>query len=562
MKKILIFLWLLFLIPSIFFCQSTNFQNSNWVFGELTGLKFTANTTTPFSLSNQLNYYAREGIASVSAKNGNLLFFTDGERLWQKWAGSYTLITNQLKGGVSSTQNAIILPRPNYPNNYYIFTVDGASDYFRGIYFSEIDLSNGIGQMVILNTPLKDSNGTLINEVFHNNSEGITSTIDGNGIDFWVVTHAKNNTVSSFLTYHITENGVDLMPSFNLPTPSINFSDWVGTIKISKSNNNLNNFAFSKQFNSVTCGAYIGNFNNLNGQFSYNSTPIGNTNGTVIYGLEFTDNKLFYTTHFYQNPSYSKISYIITNPLNTSNEIILISALAVTNHFFYSLQVSDLNLNQIFCPSYELNNLSLITDGVTPTISMNSVPLNNYCYAGLPQNVPYHLNKGCTPNLYLTSTNFDVYALQVDNNQASNTIYASNYIAPTAISINKGGTSVVLLDGFYSENGSTYRAYLEPCSNNFVAGKYSNVESNTDIFDKSIFSIYPNPSNSTITISTKSSEINMLTISSFDGREVFNKRNINENSFDIDVSNFKNGIYIVTIQTDNGEIISKKLIKN
>ena len=69
-------------------------------------------------------------------------------------------------------------------------------------------------------------------------------------------------------------------------------------------------------------------------------------------------------------------------------------------------------------------------------------------------------------------------------------------------------------------------------------------------------SIYPNPSNDRVTISASSS-LKSITIIDLMGNEVLKTQ-----SKTIDVSNLSIGIYMLNVQFENNQIVSKKLIKN
>jgi hypothetical protein len=73
------------------------------------------------------------------------------------------------------------------------------------------------------------------------------------------------------------------------------------------------------------------------------------------------------------------------------------------------------------------------------------------------------------------------------------------------------------------------------------------------------FKVYPNPVNSNLLIS---SEILMsrLEVMDLSGKTVINSM-VNEKSTSVDVSALKNGTYLVRVQTDNGEMISR-IVKN
>tara|TARA_R110000868_G_scaffold131418_2_gene341459 strand:+ start:12265 stop:12708 length:444 start_codon:yes stop_codon:yes gene_type:complete len=114
MKKIVLVLFLFLSIRS--FAQG---EANIWYFGNHAGLNF--NSGSPVVLADgQLN--TREGCSTISNAAGQLLFYTDGIKVWNK---NHQLMPNgiDLMGDPSSTQSAIIVPKPGNPDVYYIFTV-------------------------------------------------------------------------------------------------------------------------------------------------------------------------------------------------------------------------------------------------------------------------------------------------------------------------------------------------------------------------------------------------------------------------------------------------------
>src|SRR5690606_7299225 len=99
-------------------CIAQNEANI-WYFGENAGLDF--NSGSPIALlDGQLN--TLEGCSTISDSDGNLLFYSDGIKVWNK---NHQIMLNGtgLHGHVSSTHSALIIPKPNNSNIYYIFTV-------------------------------------------------------------------------------------------------------------------------------------------------------------------------------------------------------------------------------------------------------------------------------------------------------------------------------------------------------------------------------------------------------------------------------------------------------
>ena len=173
-------------------------QASNWYFGENAGLSFNLDTNTVSrTLDGQLN--TREGCSSISDDTGNLLFYTDGLTVWNR---NHTVMLNGfgLNGDESSTQSAIIVPKPDDPNIYYVFTVDDRErdGFTNGLNYSEIDmtLDGGLGSITVKNVTLLDVCSEKITAVL---KDCITEAI-------WVVTFAsEDGTTGIFNTYHLTE---------------------------------------------------------------------------------------------------------------------------------------------------------------------------------------------------------------------------------------------------------------------------------------------------------------------------------------------------------------------
>lgn len=172
----------------------------------------------------------------------------------------------------------------------------------------------------------------------------------------------------------------------------------------------------------------------------------------------------------------------------------------------------------------------------------------------------------CEPNKTITTA---VVAGNTDSQQAQFTITASNTIESTANARYHAGTSVILSNGFHSKSGSIFRAYIEGCSGIYFGRESSeNYDNSSDYSSQSEKSlsnydikIYPNPTNSLVTITADNYTINKLIVNSVDGKQIFSKEIDPTYSFELDASNFTNGIYILTIETKEGTVFTKKLVK-
>ena len=95
----------------------TQNEAANWFFGEQAGINF--NNSSPVSiLGGELE--TDEGCSTISDKFGNLLFYSDGITVWNK---NHLIMPNGhgLLGDFSSTQSALIVPKPNSNHIFYLF---------------------------------------------------------------------------------------------------------------------------------------------------------------------------------------------------------------------------------------------------------------------------------------------------------------------------------------------------------------------------------------------------------------------------------------------------------
>ncbi len=191
-QKIIFFTSLLFTSLSL----HAQHEGDIWYFGKNFGLDFRMGD--PVLLTDgAIN--TDEGCASIADSKGNLLFYTDGVTVWNK---NHKVMPNgnDLAGHVSSTQSAIIIPKPNSRSTYYIFTVDaGENNLSGGLKYSEINMiaDGGLGDVKYKNKPLHPST-----------CEKITAI--ANQKNFWVITHEWNS--NRFISFKVTDKGVEEEP--------------------------------------------------------------------------------------------------------------------------------------------------------------------------------------------------------------------------------------------------------------------------------------------------------------------------------------------------------------
>ncbi|MDT0688488.1 T9SS type B sorting domain-containing protein [Salegentibacter sp. F188] len=308
----------LLILIYVFFAAEAEAQNeaSTWYFGDNAGLSF--NGDTPTSLLNG-RLQTVEGSTSISDRNGNLLFYTDGITVYNR---NHSPMRNgdNLKGNVSSTQSAIVVPRPGNPSRYYIFTVDkpdyylSAEDPLEGVNYSEVDMTLDSGRGAIIpgrkNIHLVTYNPSDPIENEFKSSEKISAVIGGDCVSYWVVTQFTNK----FYSFRVSSEGVENAPvisafSENFP-PIINEIEVNitagGYLKISPdgkkmaaafSNSSLQNSGMggSKKNGKV----FLYDFDDLTGKVSNAQLLLENS---YPYGVEFSpeSTKVYVTANIFR----------------------------------------------------------------------------------------------------------------------------------------------------------------------------------------------------------------------------------------------------------------------
>ncbi len=172
-------------------------QNKVWAFGTNAGLNF--NTGSPVAITTGMN--TSEGTASVSDASGNLLFYSDGDTVYNRTGarmpnGSH--VTNFPFGTTSTSQGAQIVPVTGNPNQYYLFSLESYMVGNKRLEYCIVDMSldGGLGDVIA------STKSTLLDTAM---GEHMIS-VQGNHCNVWLVTHREDSTV--FRVYNITAAGI------------------------------------------------------------------------------------------------------------------------------------------------------------------------------------------------------------------------------------------------------------------------------------------------------------------------------------------------------------------
>jgi gliding motility-associated-like protein len=187
-------------------------EASVWPMGPVAGLSFKSGEVEKLE-PNDIN--ASRVVSSISDRDGNLLFYTNGDKVWDR--RHQEMPNGNGLNGSPYQSSCQIVPKPGDPNRYYIFTnrrsnwgaPNGAAHY------AEVDLclNNGMGDVVqaTKNTPLMSVAANRIAVVRHDN-----------GVDYWVAFHKWQS--DALYAYRITSTGIDMSPVISRTGAYLGFS--------------------------------------------------------------------------------------------------------------------------------------------------------------------------------------------------------------------------------------------------------------------------------------------------------------------------------------------------
>ncbi len=241
--------------------------------------------------------------------------------------------------------------------------------------------------------------------------------------------------------------------------------------------------------------------------------------------------------------------------------------------------IQDQNALAVVSSYSPIGNYNLTIESYPNEPSMNMLPrlftmLNDFAITNTELQEIGNNICSCPVTLTLMSPNDDLNNTSINSlklRERSDWIRASNVIGFGDNAYQNGvvyhaGNFVDLTPGFDAILSSQFEAYPEGCSGIYV---YKNSNSNTtsnsidSIRDvKETLTINPNPSNSSIEILLNNNSFDKIEIVSIDGKKVYESAIESSNKLQVDVSNFANGLYIVTVTVSEGQQFSKKLIKN
>ncbi|WP_439583480.1 gliding motility-associated C-terminal domain-containing protein [Dyadobacter bucti] len=253
-----------------------------WYFGTNAGLDFNSGTPAPLTDG---ALQTLEGTATMCDESGELLFYTDGSTIWNRYHEPMPDAFG-LGGNASTSQAAIIIPQPENPDRYFLFSVD-AKGGPGGLQYAVVDmtLNEGLGGIV-------SKNHVLLARV----SEKLTALRHCNNTDFWVIAHETDN--NSFRSFLITRDGVS-ETGVESATGMIH-RQYLNSIGYMKASQNGAMIALAL-YNDAALEIF--RFDSESGVLS-GSINLSSPNFYNAYGIEFSpDNKHLYVSTEYETSS-------------------------------------------------------------------------------------------------------------------------------------------------------------------------------------------------------------------------------------------------------------------
>lgn len=476
-------------------------QGNIWCFGDQSGLDFSTGSPVVFSGAKTGTDLSpgetQEGTASICDSSGKLLFYTSGKTIWN---ASHQVMLNGsgMMGGVSSTQAALIIPKPGSDRLFYVFTSDEFQSYTsppqKGYRFSVVDM-----------TLDKCKGGVIVGQknilLMDTSTEKLSACRDAAGTGYWIMGHKMRS--KQFTAWHLTSAGI---------TSTVN--SVIGT---------LHGWY-------APASMWIDGL--AQGQMKFNpagtklALVIGNSSPAVLDILNFNS-----STGVLSNPCHMSIDsalykYVYGTEFSPDGTKLYVTAAGGSGG--KRLYQYDLTAGGGSCSSVEASRQTIYQSNDNSVMFGLQLAPNNkiYCVSNDYQSL------GCidAPNLLGSACNFYSLSLIIS------------------------GTNNLALPSFVANY--SYSNGLVPDCGPLEVGLTSLRE------NPSVFQIYPNPSSGKISIELNNSDIQVADIRIMDlcGKTVSSFRQFPLNRKEISIDPLPNGTYFISIDTKFGRQTQKLIV--
>lgn len=299
--------------------------------------------------------------ASISDKDGQLLFYTDGNNVWNK---NHVLMPHGtgLAGNPCGSQTVVIVPIIETNNQlFYIFTADNSgilscdrtfpNDSLFSYSIIDMRLNNGLGDVCKKNILLLNNVNALVAAIKHSNS-----------VDTWVIT--RQFTTNSFYVYKVNACGVSSPQIFDLGPRQLMY--YGNTLCVSPNGKWITTTLYNSVLNTVS--HFLFRFDKSTGTISSDYFNLGNSTNAV--GTAFSPNSNYiYVTNFFGRLYRYDLTSDDSTTISASAE--LISAIP-SNEVVWNLQ--NAIDGSIYFSKTTSNNFDAITNPDNSISQINYVP--------------------------------------------------------------------------------------------------------------------------------------------------------------------------------------------
>lgn len=293
-------------------CAPINNSNSYWYVDRSSGLDF-ATGRAVFDPNFPSNNTANLSCNSQCDTNGNLLFYTNNFKVWNRQHVQINPTDLMLSSNSNSSYQTLIVPKPpvtgNVISEYYIFVQQpfnsNVSDI--GFYYNVVNVNGTTATMGAMHQPITlpvsygfdlAPNGALIG------SKSITAVKKCNNYDYWIMAILKKGTDLYFVVFSLTSSGL----AYNSERLIVNGSSGFINDSVIEIAPNGNKIFLSHGYNSVI-PSRIYDFNKAEGivdsGYSSISLPQSAGNYGQIQGSSFSaDSNLLYISNYYNKTIY------------------------------------------------------------------------------------------------------------------------------------------------------------------------------------------------------------------------------------------------------------------
>lgn len=409
--------------------RCNNKQDNIWYFGDHAGLDF--NSGAPVLLTNGQTS-VQGGSATVADANGQLLFYTDGIKIFNRTHTPFLLPSNNGNTN-AATQPAVIVPHPNNPLQYFIVTTSTNTN--NGLQLAGTMTFSAANPLGLLNV---QNPVTLLPA--NKSTQKLVLARHANCKDYWVISHTfrpatggGNTSGKEYYAYLVNSNGFNTQPVISpnqagtIHQTVQGIPDVGGQLAISQQNNKIANAL--NRARKVDVSDFDANTGIISNTISINVPLLPGTTTSYLSGTNFSpDGRFLYVTinSFFGSGSSKMLRFDLTGSTPMQDVTLVgvntagIGQILPTpdgNHLVIAYPSSGIviltNPNSTAVPAVPTFNFislsntsfglsSTIPDFCTPSTTIN-ISSGPYC-AGVPITVTATPTNGVLPFTYSWNT--------------------------------------------------------------------------------------------------------------------------------------------------------------